>query len=59
MMTILLRRCQIGWLAMHWEPNRSSPYDVKWGFRPEDAVARLDLSGWPGPEDCAPLVEAA
>ena len=57
MMTILLRRCSIGWLAMHWEPNRSSPYDVKWGVTPGSAVDRLILD--PDPEESAPLVEAA
>lgn len=56
-MTILLWRVQTGWLAAWWEPNRSSPYDVKWGDTPGEAVERLDLS--PDPEDAAPLVEAA
>jgi hypothetical protein len=43
MITILLRRCQIGWLAMWWEPDRSAPYDCKWGFTRGEAVDRLDL----------------
>jgi hypothetical protein len=41
--TILLWQRMDGWLAAWREPDRSSPYDAKWGATAADAVARLDL----------------
>lgn len=42
-MTILLWPQRHGWLASWWEPNRSAPYDVKFGFSVAEAIGRLDL----------------
>jgi hypothetical protein len=30
-----------GWLAVHWEPNRSAPFDAKWGRTQSEALARI------------------
>lgn len=42
-MTILLWKRMGGWLAAWWEPDRSGPYDVKWGKTQAEAVERLEL----------------
>lgn len=39
--TILYWQRGDGWLAVWWEPNRSAPYDCKWGKTKAEALARI------------------